>query len=210
MVNNVPGTSAPSYSEVIDRMKNLNERNLLCQGLISCLVTSSWTELSPGLVGGWGLHLEAVWDSWLFHCASRTSMAAKDVVWQKQSPVFSFSLMRSFQKSKPLAVLIPRKQRSTSLCNAHTTALLHLLNSCLQNTALPLQSLQEQAKREIIFNQGCLVFAEYQSIQAVQAAMILSTILCCVAFLVFILQLFRLKQGERFVLTSVIQLLSCE
>lgn len=83
MVKNVPGTSAPSYSEVIDRMKNLNERNLLCQGLISCLVTSSWTELSPGLVGGWGLHLEAVWDSWQFHCASRTSMAAKDVVWQK-------------------------------------------------------------------------------------------------------------------------------
>uniref|UniRef100_A0A452IY70 Epithelial membrane protein 2 n=1 Tax=Gopherus agassizii TaxID=38772 RepID=A0A452IY70_9SAUR len=40
--------------------------------------------------------------------------------------------------------------------------------------------------------------------------MILSTILCCVAFLVFILQLFRLKQGERFVLTSTIQLLSCE
>ncbi|XP_006015560.1 epithelial membrane protein 2 [Alligator sinensis] len=51
--------------------------------------------------------------------------------------------------------------------------------------------------------------AEYQSIQAVQAAMILSTIFCCVAFLVFILQLFRLKQGERFVLTSIIQLLSC-
>lgn len=40
--------------------------------------------------------------------------------------------------------------------------------------------------------------------------MILSTILCCVAFFVFILQLFRLKQGERFVLTSIIQLLSCE
>ncbi|KAK2533396.1 epithelial membrane protein 2 [Columba livia] len=52
-------------------------------------------------------------------------------------------------------------------------------------------------------------FSEYQSIQAVQATMVLSTIFCCVAFLVFILQLFRLKQGERFVLTSVIQLLSC-
>ncbi|XP_019395640.1 PREDICTED: epithelial membrane protein 2 [Crocodylus porosus] len=51
--------------------------------------------------------------------------------------------------------------------------------------------------------------AEYQSIQAVQATMILSTIFCCVAFLVFILQLFRLKQGERFVITSIIQLLSC-
>lgn len=51
--------------------------------------------------------------------------------------------------------------------------------------------------------------SEYQSVQAVQATMILSTILCCAAFLVFILQLFRLKQGERFVLTSTIQLLSC-
>ncbi|XP_033023488.1 epithelial membrane protein 2 [Lacerta agilis] len=52
-------------------------------------------------------------------------------------------------------------------------------------------------------------FPDYQSIQAIQATMILSTILCCVAFFVFILQLFRLKQGERFVLTSIIQLLSC-
>lgn len=51
--------------------------------------------------------------------------------------------------------------------------------------------------------------AEFPAIQAVQATMILSTILCCVAFFVFVLQLFRLKQGERFVLTSIIQLLSC-
>lgn len=46
--------------------------------------------------------------------------------------------------------------------------------------------------------------------QAVQATMILSTILCCIAFLIFVLQLFRLKQGERFVLTSIIQLMSCK
>nr|XP_056722378.1 epithelial membrane protein 2 [Euleptes europaea] len=52
-------------------------------------------------------------------------------------------------------------------------------------------------------------FPEYQAIQAMQATMILATIFCCVAFFTFILQLFRLKQGERFVLTSGIQLLSC-
>ena len=40
--------------------------------------------------------------------------------------------------------------------------------------------------------------------------MILSTILCCMAFFVFILQLFRLKQGERFVFTAIIQLLACK
>ncbi|KAK6312575.1 epithelial membrane protein 2-like [Coregonus clupeaformis] len=45
-------------------------------------------------------------------------------------------------------------------------------------------------------------------LQAVQATMILSTILCCVGFFVFILQLFRLKQGERFIFTAVVQLLS--
>ncbi|MBN3271591.1 EMP2 protein, partial [Polyodon spathula] len=45
-------------------------------------------------------------------------------------------------------------------------------------------------------------------VQTVQASMILSTILCCVGFFVFILQLFRLKQGERFVFTAIIQLLS--
>ncbi|KAM7148389.1 epithelial membrane protein 2 isoform 1-T5 [Molossus nigricans] len=49
----------------------------------------------------------------------------------------------------------------------------------------------------------------YSTMQAVQATMILSTILCCIAFLIFLLQLFRLKQGERFVLTSIIQLMSC-
>ncbi|XP_039100312.1 epithelial membrane protein 2 [Hyaena hyaena] len=52
-------------------------------------------------------------------------------------------------------------------------------------------------------------YNDYSTVQAVQATMILSTILCCIAFLIFILQLFRLKQGERFVLTSIIQLLSC-
>ncbi|KAJ8245996.1 hypothetical protein GJAV_G00262540 [Gymnothorax javanicus] len=46
-------------------------------------------------------------------------------------------------------------------------------------------------------------------LQAVQATMILAVILCCVGFFVFILQLFRLKQGERFVFTAVIQLLCC-
>lgn len=51
---------------------------------------------------------------------------------------------------------------------------------------------------------------DYSTMQAVQATMILSTILCCIAFLIFLLQLFRLKQGERFVLTSIIQLLSCK
>ncbi|XP_051571562.1 epithelial membrane protein 2-like [Myxocyprinus asiaticus] len=45
-------------------------------------------------------------------------------------------------------------------------------------------------------------------LQTIQATMILSTILCCVGFFVFILQLFRLKQGERFVFSAIIQLLS--
>ncbi|XP_058536963.1 epithelial membrane protein 2 [Ochotona princeps] len=52
-------------------------------------------------------------------------------------------------------------------------------------------------------------FEEFSTLRAVQATMILSTILCCISFLVFLLQLFRLKQGERFVLTSIIQLMSC-
>ncbi|KAM9305023.1 epithelial membrane protein 2 [Gastrophryne carolinensis] len=48
-----------------------------------------------------------------------------------------------------------------------------------------------------------------QAIQAIQATMILSTILCCIGLMSFVLQLFRLKQGERFVFTAVIQMLSC-
>ncbi|XP_049417664.1 epithelial membrane protein 2 [Epinephelus fuscoguttatus] len=45
-------------------------------------------------------------------------------------------------------------------------------------------------------------------LQAVQATMILAVILCCVSFFVFILQLFRLQQGERFIFTAIIQLLA--
>uniref|UniRef100_A0A3Q0SRC8 Epithelial membrane protein 2 n=1 Tax=Amphilophus citrinellus TaxID=61819 RepID=A0A3Q0SRC8_AMPCI len=45
-------------------------------------------------------------------------------------------------------------------------------------------------------------------LQAVQATMILATILCCVSFFIFILQLFRIKQGERFIFTAIIQILA--
>ncbi|KAM8844842.1 epithelial membrane protein 2 isoform 1-T2 [Spinachia spinachia] len=45
-------------------------------------------------------------------------------------------------------------------------------------------------------------------LQTVQATMILATILCCVSFFIFILQLFRLQQGERFVFTAVVELLA--
>ncbi|XP_070838213.1 epithelial membrane protein 2 [Chaetodon trifascialis] len=50
--------------------------------------------------------------------------------------------------------------------------------------------------------------ADAAYLQAVQATMILATILCCVSFFVFILQLFRLQQGERFIFTAIIQLLA--
>lgn len=45
-------------------------------------------------------------------------------------------------------------------------------------------------------------------LQAVQATIILATILCCVSFFVFLLQLFRLQQGERFIFSAIIQLLA--
>lgn len=45
-------------------------------------------------------------------------------------------------------------------------------------------------------------------LQAVQATIILATILCCVSFFVFMLQLFSIKQGERFIFTAIIQLLA--
>lgn len=62
---------------------------------------------------------------------------------------------------------------------------------------------------EITDLNGTEYFTGYSVLQAVQATMILSTILSCMSFLIFLLQLFRLKQGERFVLTAIIQLMSC-
>ncbi|KAK7939874.1 hypothetical protein WMY93_003200 [Mugilogobius chulae] len=72
------------------------------------------------------------------------------------------------------------------------------------------------AGRDVIYtdlwyscNSTCIPVENSHSTSAdVQAAMILATILCCVSFFVFILQLFRLKQGERFVFTAIIQLLA--
>lgn len=53
-----------------------------------------------------------------------------------------------------------------------------------------------------------LPFSAY--LQAVQASMILATIFCCISFFLFILQLFKLQQGERFLFTAIIQLLACK
>ncbi|XP_054402831.1 epithelial membrane protein 2-like [Pongo abelii] len=56
-------------------------------------------------------------------------------------------------------------------------------------------------------NTNCTVindsFKEYSMGRVIQATMVLSTILCCIAFFIF-----HLKQGERFVLTFIIQLMS--
>ncbi|KAJ3600792.1 hypothetical protein NHX12_031767 [Muraenolepis orangiensis] len=57
-------------------------------------------------------------------------------------------------------------------------------------------------------NETCYTVAKSHTADAVQATMILATILCCVGFFVFVLQLFRLQQGERFVFTAIIQLLA--
>lgn len=76
------------------------------------------------------------------------------------------------------------------------------------------------AGREVIYtdlwyscNSTCFTVANSHTVhaaylQAVQATMILATILCCVSFFVFILQLFKLQQGERFIFTAIIQLLA--
>ncbi|XP_029364077.1 epithelial membrane protein 2 [Echeneis naucrates] len=50
--------------------------------------------------------------------------------------------------------------------------------------------------------------ADAAYLQVVQATMIMASILCCVSFFVFILQLFRIKQGERFIFTAIIQLMA--
>ncbi|XP_008328333.1 epithelial membrane protein 2 [Cynoglossus semilaevis] len=75
--------------------------------------------------------------------------------------------------------------------------------------------------QEVIFtdlwyscNSTCLPVANSHTpnasyLQAVQATMILASILCCISFFIFILQLFKIKQGERFIFTAVIQLLAC-
>lgn len=49
---------------------------------------------------------------------------------------------------------------------------------------------------------------DFQALQTIQATMIMSTTLCCIGLFSFVLQLFRLKQGERFIFTAIVQLLS--
>ncbi|XP_007903083.1 epithelial membrane protein 2 [Callorhinchus milii] len=52
------------------------------------------------------------------------------------------------------------------------------------------------------------VLADSSYLEAVQATMILSVILCCISFFIFLIQLFRLPKGERFLVAGSFQLLS--
>uniref|UniRef100_UPI00398F54D9 epithelial membrane protein 2 n=1 Tax=Pristiophorus japonicus TaxID=55135 RepID=UPI00398F54D9 len=45
-------------------------------------------------------------------------------------------------------------------------------------------------------------------IKAIQATMCLSVIFCCLSFIVFVVQLFRLQKGQRFYIAGSLQLLS--
>ncbi|XP_055507724.1 epithelial membrane protein 2 [Leucoraja erinacea] len=45
-------------------------------------------------------------------------------------------------------------------------------------------------------------------IKAIQATMSLSVIFCCLSFIVFVVQLFRLQKGQRFFIAGTLQLLS--
>ncbi|XP_078415153.1 epithelial membrane protein 2 [Cetorhinus maximus] len=45
-------------------------------------------------------------------------------------------------------------------------------------------------------------------IKAIQATMCLSVIFCCISFVVFVVQLFRLQKGQRFFIAGSLQLLS--
>ncbi|XP_067859450.1 epithelial membrane protein 2 [Heptranchias perlo] len=45
-------------------------------------------------------------------------------------------------------------------------------------------------------------------IKAIQATMCLSVIFCCISFIVFVVQLFRLQKGQRFFIAGSFQLLS--
>lgn len=95
----------------------------------------------------------------------------------------------------------------------HITSAALLFIATLDNAWWVGEGFYADVWRICINNTNCTeigdTYVDYSTMQAVQATMILSTILCCIAFLIFLLQLFRLKQGERFVLTSIIQLLSC-
>ncbi|GCC26046.1 epithelial membrane protein 2 [Chiloscyllium punctatum] len=53
-------------------------------------------------------------------------------------------------------------------------------------------------------------FVEYYGdcIKAIQATMCLSVIFCCISFIVFVVQLFRLQKGQRFYIAGTLQLLS--
>ncbi|XP_062915284.1 epithelial membrane protein 2 [Mobula hypostoma] len=47
-----------------------------------------------------------------------------------------------------------------------------------------------------------------ECIKAIQATMCLSVIFCCISFVVFVVQLFRLQKGQRFYIAGTLQLLS--
>ncbi|XP_069763044.1 epithelial membrane protein 2 [Narcine bancroftii] len=58
-----------------------------------------------------------------------------------------------------------------------------------------------QCNDEIVSSYG-------DAIKAIQATMCLSVIFCCISFIVFVVQLFRLQKGQRFFIAGTCQLLS--
>uniref|UniRef100_A0A8C4ITI4 Epithelial membrane protein 2 n=1 Tax=Dicentrarchus labrax TaxID=13489 RepID=A0A8C4ITI4_DICLA len=85
----------------------------------------------------------------------------------------------------------------------HLAAAILLFVATIHNVSINQEGAYKCMAVQDIFTVFCPPY-----LQAVQATMILATILCCVSFFVFILQLFRLQQGERFIFTAIIQLLA--
>ncbi|XP_034395730.1 epithelial membrane protein 2 [Cyclopterus lumpus] len=98
----------------------------------------------------------------------------------------------------------------------HVTAIILLFVATINNAWWVVSS----AGREVIYadlwyscNSTCYPVENSHTaaaayLQTVQATMILAIILCCVSLFIFILQLFKLEQGDRFIFTAVIELLA--
>ncbi|XP_072889949.1 peripheral myelin protein 22-like [Hemitrygon akajei] len=95
----------------------------------------------------------------------------------------------------------------------HLMIIIFLIISTANNVWWTTNDYGKDIWRKCFYNNGTCTSVNYpgldESLQAIQACMVLAVIFSCCGLCVFICQLFALKKGNRFIFTGVFQLLAC-
>ncbi|XP_062918956.1 peripheral myelin protein 22-like [Mobula hypostoma] len=100
-----------------------------------------------------------------------------------------------------------------SICLLHLMTIIFLIIATANNVWWTTDDHGTDIWKGCFYSNGTCFVIDYkgldESLQAIQACMVLAVIFSCCGLFVFICQLFTLNQGNRFIFTGVFQLLAC-